>query len=199
MNYVWTTPHVRGLLGVLADWTLSGTLYYRTGYPLTAVDSNATSTLNSFNYYTGAGTGSAGPQIFANYLGGASPGCTRAAVAPAAGTAHPCLAPPDFTPAISGYGLQHRNQFFGPRYFNTDITVMKNFPIPHWESAKLGIGLQAFNVLNHVNFDQPVNDIASSNFGTIINTVSTPTSIVGSFLGGDASPRMLQIKAQLNW
>jgi hypothetical protein len=42
-----------------------------------------------------------------------------------------------------------------------------------------------------------VNDIASSNFGTIINTVSTPTSIVGSFLGGDASPRLLQIKAQL--
>ena len=199
MNYVWTTPHLRGLVGVLADWTVSGTFYYRTGYPLTAVDSAATSTLNSFNYYTGAGTASAGPQIFSNYLGGASPGCTRAAVAPVTGTANPCLAPPDFTPAISGYGLQRRNQFFGPRYFNTDITVMKNFPIPHWESAKLGIGLQAFNVLNHVNFDQPVNDIASSNFGTIINTVSTPTSLVGSFLGGDASPRMLQIKAQLNW
>ena len=199
MNYVWTTPHVRGALGVLADWTISGTVYYRTGYPLTVVDSGATSTLNGFNYFTGAGTGVAGPQIFANYLGGASPGCTRAAVAPAAGTAHPCLAPPDFTPATTGYGLQHRNQFFGPRYFDTDITVMKNFPIPKWESAKLGIGLQAFNVLNHVNFDQPVNDIASSNFGTIINTVSTPTSIVGSFLGGDASPRMLQIKAQLTW
>jgi hypothetical protein len=199
MNYVWTTPHLRGWLGTIADWTISGTLYYRTGYPLTAVDSNATTTLNGFNYYTGAGTGTAGPQIFANYLGGASPGCTRAAVAPAAGAAHPCLAAPDFTPAISGYGLQHRNQFFGPRYFDTDITVMKNFPIPHWESAKLGIGVQAFNVLNHVNFDQPVNDIASSNFGTIINTVSTPTSIVGSFLGGDASPRMLQVKAQLNW
>lgn len=54
-------------------------------------------------------------------------------------------------------------------------------------------------MLNHVNFDQPVNDIASSNFGTIINTVSTPTSIVGSFLGGDASPRLLQVKAQLTW
>ena len=76
---------------------------------------------------------------------------------------------------------------------------MKNFPLPKWESAKLGIGVQAFNVLNHVNFDQPVNDIASSNFGTIINTVSTPTSIVGSFLGGDASPRLLQVKAQLTW
>ena len=140
MNYVWTTPHLRGLVGVLADWTVSGTVYYRTGYPLTAVDSAATGTLNGFNYFT-----SGGPQVFANYLGGASYGCTREAVAPATGTARPCLSAPDFTPAINGFGLQRRNQFFGPRYFNTDITVMKNFPIPHWESAKLGIGLQAFN------------------------------------------------------
>jgi Carboxypeptidase regulatory-like domain len=199
MNYTWTSPRMRGVLGAIGDWTISGSLYYRTGYPLTVVDSAATGTLNGFNYFTGAGTGAAGPQIFGNYLGGASPGCTRAAVAPASGPAQPCLAAPSFTPAVAGYGLQRRNQFFGPRYFNTDIAVMKNFAIPHWESGKFGIGLQAFNLLNHVNFDQPVNDIASSNFGTIINTVSSPTSIVGSFLGGDASPRMLQIKAQLTW
>ncbi len=76
---------------------------------------------------------------------------------------------------------------------------MKNFPIPRWESARFGIGLQIFNLLNHVNFDQPVADVTDPSFGTIINTVSTPTSIVGSFLGGDASPRMMQIKASLSW
>jgi Carboxypeptidase regulatory-like domain len=196
MNYTWTSPRMRGVLGAIGDWTISGNIFYRTGYPLTVVDSAATSNLNGFNYGT---TTNVGPQIFANYNGGASPGCTRAAVAPFSGPATPCLAAPAFTPAVAGYGLQNRNQFYGPFYFNMDLTVMKNFHIPHWESGKFGIGLQAFNVLNHVNFDQPVNDIASSNFGTIINTVSTPTSIVGSFLGGDASPRMLQIKAQLTW
>ena len=59
------------------------------------------------------------------------------------------------------------------------------------------IGAQAFNILNHPNFDQPVNDIANPQFGSIIRTVGPPTSIFGSFLGGDASPRALQIKAQL--
>jgi hypothetical protein len=30
---------------------------------------------------------------------------------------------------------------------------MKNFRIPKWEGAELEIGAQAFNVLNHPNFD----------------------------------------------
>jgi hypothetical protein len=196
LNYVWDTPRMRGLLGVLADWTVSGTLYYRTGLPLTVYDSVATGTLNGYNYGTSPSTG---PEIFANYLGGASPGCTRAAVLPASGTGTPCFTTGSFTPAIDGFGQQRRNQFFGPRYFNTDVTVMKNFHFPHWESAKLGVGLQFFNVLNHVNFDQPVADVQDPNFGQIISTVSTPTSIVGSFLGGDASPRLIQVKAQLSF
>jgi hypothetical protein len=194
MNYTWTTPHLRGLVGVLADWTVSGNLYYRTGLPLTVVDSSATGTLNGFNYFT---TG--GYQVFANYLGGASPGCTREAVASASGNDRPCFTTAAFTPAVAGYGNQGRNQFYGPRFFNTDLSVMKNFPIPKWESAKLGIGVQAFNILNHVNFDQPVADVADPSFGTIINTATTPTSAIGSFLGGDSSPRMLQVKAQLSW
>ncbi len=194
MNYVWDTPRMNGWLGVLANWTLSGNIYYRTGLPFTVVDSAATGTLNGFNYFT-----SAGSQVFANYLGGASPGCTREAVSSASGVNHPCLTTTSFTPATDGFGRQRRNQFFGPRYFNTDLSVMKNFPIPRWESARFGIGLQIFNLLNHVNFDQPVADVTDPSFGTIINTVSTPTSIVGSFLGGDASPRMMQIKASLSW
>jgi hypothetical protein len=196
MNYVWDTPRINGFLGVLADWTVSGTVYYRTGLPLTVIDSAATGTLNGYNYGT---TNGAGPEVFANYLGGASPGCTRTAVLPASGSGTPCLTTASFTPATVGFGNQRRNQFFGPRFFDTDLTVMKNFHFPGWESGKLGIGLQLFNLLNHVNFDQPVADVQDPNFGQIINTVSTPTSIVGSFLGGDASPRMIQVKAQLTF
>jgi hypothetical protein len=196
LNYVWDTPRLNSWLSILADWTVSGTLYYRTGYPFTVYDSVATGTLNAFNYGT---TTSTGPQIFANYFGGASPGCTRQAVLSASGTSTPCLSLASFSPAISGYGNQRRNQFFGPRFFDTDLTVMKDFRIPKWESAKLGVGLQFFNLLNHVNFDQPVADVQDPNFGTIINTVSVPTSIVGSFLGGDASPRLIQIKGTLTF
>jgi hypothetical protein len=104
-----------------------------------------------------------------------------------------------FTPSPNAFGRQRRNQVYGPNYIDTDLGLMKSIPIPHWESARLQIGAQAFNILNHPNFDQPVGDVSSSQFGTIINTVNTPTSILGSFLGGDASPRMLQIRAQLTF
>jgi hypothetical protein len=194
LNYVYSTPNWGGIKGVLGNWTISGTLYDRTGLPLTVSDSAATGTLNGFNYGTNAGN-----NIFANYLGGARPGCTRAAVAPANGPGTPCLTTAEFSPAISGFGNQRRNQFFGPRYFDTDLTVMKNFKIPGWESAKLGLGVQFFNLLNHVNFDQPIADVQDSQFGQIVSTVNTPTSILGSFLGGDASPRLIQLKGTLTF
>jgi len=79
-------------------------------------------------------------------------------------------------------------------FFDADLMVMKNFRIPRWEGAEFQIGAQAFNVLNHSNFDQPVGDLSNSQFGTIIRTAGTPTSIFGSFLGGDSSPRALQIR-----
>ena len=98
-----------------------------------------------------------------------------------------------------GFGAQRRNQFRGPGFFDTDFTVMKQIPLPGWEQGKLRVGAQFFNLINHPNFDQPVNDISSSQFGSIIRTVSVPTSIVGSFLGGDASPGMIQLTARLTF
>ena len=87
---------------------------------------------------------------------------------------------------------------FGPRFFNTDLTITKDFHIPGWENGVISIGATAYNVLNHPNFDQPVADVAST-LGTIISTVNPPTSIYGSFLGGDASPRLLQTQIKLSF
>jgi hypothetical protein len=102
---------------------------------------------------------------------------------------------PAVGPAISGFGNQRRNQIYGPSFIDTDIAVMKNIPLKHPEGARFQIGLQAFNVLNHPNFDQPVASLSSPQFGSVISTVSVPTSILGAFLGGNASPRMLQVRA----
>jgi hypothetical protein len=104
-----------------------------------------------------------------------------------------------FSPATDGFGNQRRNQFYGPKFFDTDLTVMKSFNIPKWEHAKLSFGAQFFNLFNHPNFDQPVADVANPQFGLINATVNTPTSILGSFLGGDASPRLIQLKASLTF
>jgi hypothetical protein len=44
-----------------------------------------------------------------------------------------------------------------------------------------------------------VNDINNGSFGQVLDTVNTPTSILGSFLGGDASPRLVQLTLKLNF
>ena len=109
----------------------------------------------------------------------------------------------NFTSPLStfsaSFGNQRRNQVFGPSYFNTDFAVMKNFKLPKLEGVRFAVGAQFFNLFNHPNFDQPVQDVADSNFGLITKTVSPPTSIFGAFLGGDASPRVIQLKAQITF
>jgi hypothetical protein len=191
LNYVWNTPYWRGPKVALAGWVFSGTIFARSGLPFTVVDGNQTGNLSAFNY--GGNLSGAGAFVFANYLGGAPSSCSSSAVS------KPCLTSAMFSPSTTGFGTQRRNQFYGPKYFDTDFTVMKNFKVPHWEAARIGVGAQFFNLFNHPNFDQPVGDVANSNFGSIISTVNTPTSILGSFLGGDASPRLIQFKGNLTF
>jgi hypothetical protein len=80
---------------------------------------------------------------------------------------------------------QGRNRFRGPRYYDFDLSVTKSFKIPRWESARLGIGVQFFNLLNHPNFGFPVNDIGNPQFGQITYLESPPTTILGPGINGD--------------
>jgi hypothetical protein len=192
LSYVYTTPKLHGWMGTLLDWTVSGTIFARSGLPFTVVDGANTGALGSYNY--GPATGL---DLFASSLAGPL-SCGSSA------TTTPCMTSSQFfSPVgpggIATFGNQRRNQIRGPVFFNTDLSLMKNFHIPHTEHAEFKVGAQAFNLFNHPNFDQPVNDIASSQFGSIIRTVSSPTSIFGSFLGGDGSPRAVQIRAQFNF
>jgi hypothetical protein len=59
------------------------------------------------------------------------------------------------------------------------------------------VGAQAYNVFNHPNFDNPDANIDSPTFGTVLRAIGPPTSILGAFLGGDASPRMIQLTARI--
>ncbi|HKE33476.1 MAG TPA: hypothetical protein VKD65_17210, partial [Candidatus Angelobacter sp.] len=175
------------------------TVFTRSGLPFTVVDVGTTTTLNGENF-----GGTVPAQIV---TGGTTNGsCGKPNATPdAAGNVNPCLNGAAFASPTSLSFNQARNQFRGPHYFNTDFTVMKSFKLT--ERASLGLGLQFFNLFNHANFDLPVNDISSFNgtpatagdFGTIVSTVNTPTSILGSFLGGDASPRLIQLKAQFKF
>jgi hypothetical protein len=193
-NYVWDDlfRHIfkkRGPNLLVADWAISGTVFFRTGQPLTVIDSAASGAL--------VGNGFVGP-IFATPIQPGYNGCGQSATNPDT----PCLTINQFAPSTTqptGFGNQTRNQYRGPGYFNTDMSITKSFKIPRWEGAKFGVGFQFFNLLNHPNFDKPVNDIAQGEgtFGTITSLVSSPTSIFGGFVGADASVRIIQVKAQL--
>ncbi len=198
LSWVYTAPTKYGPGGILGGWVLSGTIFGRSGLPFTVVDGTATATLQNYATFgpVTAGYGG-GAFVFANQTGRSDPFCSRGAIDPN----NPCPNPNAFSAAIDGFGQQRRNQFFGPQFFDMDFTIMKNFHLPGTENARLGVGAQFFNVLNHPNFDQPINDIAGGPgvFGNIQNTVSVPTSILGSFLGGDASPRLIQLTARIEF
>ncbi len=193
-NYVWSDAFRHlfhwGPNPLFGGWTISGTIFHRTGMPFTVIDSNATAALNADNYGGAAGLGGG---VFANVTGPGPMHCGASAVNA------PCFTATQFGPSMASptqYGNQARNQYFGPGFFDTDISVMKSFKLPRWESANVSVGVQVYNLFNHANFDQPVNDIANPQFGMSLLAVGPPTSVMGSFLGGDASPRMIQVKAQ---
>ena len=193
VNYVWDNAVRRifkkgGPEFLIGGWSLAGVVFSRTGQPFTVIDSNATSALTGNGY---------GGTIFATPIAAGYNGCGEAATNPNT----PCLGISQFAPSTSSpiaFGNQTRNQYRGPGFFDTDMSIMKQFKMPHWESAKLGVGFQFFNLFNHPNFDKPINDIAQGPgvFGTITNLVSVPTSILGSFVGSDASGRIIQVRGQ---
>jgi hypothetical protein len=197
-NYVWQVPVRKALMGhgwapLVDGWQISGAWFYRTGFPFTVVDTAASNAL--------AGTNLGGP-IFPEPLSASAFGSNCNSSKFAGSAAVPCLAYSQFVPAGSetGFGSQGlRGAFRGPNYFDTDFNVTKKFAIPHWERGSFQLGFQFFNLFNHPNFSNPVNDLNSGSFGKIVSQVNPPTSILGSFLGGDASPRLIQLKGQLTF
>ncbi|HZQ52469.1 MAG TPA: TonB-dependent receptor [Bryobacteraceae bacterium] len=190
-NYVYTLPvsyfHNWLTRGVLGGWTVAGTFFFHSGYPFSVLDSLVRSRRGVSN-----ATGIATQSFIADYLGGpTNASCTTPNV--------PCLDSSLFAAPASqpGYGNIARNAFRGPGYFDTDLNVNKTFAMG--ERYKLQIGAYFFNILNHPNFDLPVNNVALGNFGTITNTVSAPTSAYGSFQGSAVSGRVIQTQVKLTF
>ncbi len=174
---------------VFGGWTVSSNVFWRSGLPFTITDGSAGGALAGFNY---DGT------IFASPATGTiSANCGSNAVNA------PCLNPSQFAPGASalgyptGFGTIGRNTVFGPGFFDLDLSVMKNVRLK--ERAVFQFGFQAYNALNHPNFDQPVNDISNPSFGSSILQVAPPTSLLGSFVGAGSSPRFIELKGMIRF
>lgn len=64
-------------------------------------------------------------------------------------------------------GTEGRNVVIGPGFVNLDFSLAKN--IPFAEKRSVQFRAEFFNTLNHPNFQIPVNDISSPDFGKIQN------------------------------
>jgi hypothetical protein len=212
-NYLYQMPfHSENRLvdAALGGWIMSGTVYFHTGFPFSLVDAG-----DFFNQLaTNNGSGGA---LLAQPITAVSSSCTSPNVAcytlaqfagqpnpaittgtnPANGL--PCGASNVCNnPAPTGFGNVPRNSYRGPDYFNTDFSLRKNFRVT--ERMALQLGANAYNVLNHPNFQNPINSTAfGPSFGTILQTTSPPTTPYGAFAGSLASARILQVMAKFTF
>ncbi len=199
------TFHKTGALRwVTEGWQFSGKMFWRTGLPYTLLDGN----LAGIVAQGGDVTTSAPPVTVignvqpgscsernASYNGNA-PGCLNSSALLDTATAfNNWLAVPGAAP-LPGYPTETRNQYRGPRYFDMDLNLFKNFKV---ERFNIAIGAQAFNAFNHPNFGLPNATFftGDTTFGTISSMQGTPTSPYGNFLGFDSSPRVMQVSFKL--
>jgi Carboxypeptidase regulatory-like domain len=225
-NYVWHLPvktvlHGRGPDYLVKGWQVAGTIFARTGFPYTVIDLAESGNLAQNNFFgtiyavpvaplgpsPSCGAGAVvppfphpclPPQVLAN--GAPNPGAlfiqtgceTSFNAGNVPGPQGPCSG------RVVSFA-QGRNRFRYPGYFNTDFTVMKNTILFGPDKVVLGIGFQFFNFFNHPNFGPPDNYSSDSGFGEISTMEMPPTSILGSGLGGDVSPRMIQLKARIRF
>ena len=74
--------------------------------------------------------------------------------------------PNSFTTETLGVTGNAAARFFhGPGIINTDFGLGKRIPIT--ESKAIQIRAEFFNIFNHTNFNNPVGNIASSQFGEV--------------------------------
>ena len=188
-SYVYNLPYYGGPHILTDGWEVAGTVFHSNGLPFTVTDATTGSGIGNYNGGNGGAllyAKQAVPHVSTSCSGGPH-------VSNGFGGGTPCSISTEFVNATD-FGQQARNQIFGPHYTDFDFTTTKSFAIPKWESARLKVGFQFFNLFNHPNFGQPIHDVNSSQNGLVFTTVNPPTSILGSFLGGDASPRLIQTK-----
>jgi hypothetical protein len=91
--------------------------------------------------------------------------------------------PTSFTSGPLGtFGDSNRSFFSGPGIVNTDFALMKRIPIT--ESTSFMIRGEFFNIFNHTQFNNPVGNFSSSQFGEVTTA---------------RAPRIGQISAKFLW
>jgi len=165
---------------VLGNWEVDVIERATSGFPLFVVDSANGSGVgfswngNSLNRPDQVGDPNRGGQVAAN------PGCAAPTqVHTLKNWFNHCA----FAPAAPGkLGNANRAPVYGPRFVNTDLSLIKHFPLPY-EDMRLDFRAEFFNAWNHAQFylqggASQMQDInAGSSFGVVNGTVNNPRVI----------------------
>ncbi|MGC2695637.1 MAG: carboxypeptidase regulatory-like domain-containing protein [Candidatus Angelobacter sp.] len=199
MGYVYAIPglHNNNIVStIVSGWKISGISTFQTGFPLSANTTSFRSlTCDALTFYACpdqpnqlAKVTTTDPRNSSFTVGGVSrsnyffdpsafaqvPACTYA---PGAGGA-----------LLNGnvcaqFGNAGRNTIHGPGILNTDLALLKDTRIS--EGKNLEVGIEAFNIFNHAQFNNPSGNIASVNFGRVTST--------------QIASRIVQLRAKFNF
>ena len=92
--------------------------------------------------------------------------------------------------AIGTFGNSGRDILRGPRFFNTDLGLLKSTKIR--ERMNLQFRAEFFDIFNNVNFQPPGSNISSSTVGRI-------TSVVVDSFGLPNSERIIQLGLKMSF
>jgi hypothetical protein len=150
---VWQIPNapLHGAANTLLNgWSLTAVTNWRSGFPYSVFS-------NGDNSFSGVFSDRA------DYIGGPA--------SLSSGRSHGQLVQQYFNVsafvpnAIGTFGNSGKNILRGPRLFNTDLGLLKDFAII--ERMKVQFRAEFFNAFNNVNFNQPQNYLGSSSTGQI--------------------------------
>jgi hypothetical protein len=186
-SYIYQLPFKsenRLVNAAIGGWMISGTWFFRTGFP--------------FSMFDGATSGG----LAGNNLSGAEIMLQPTAAFTQRNFSHPgncpdlvCWTTADFTTSTNFDGPVGRNAFRGPGFLGGDLSVRKNFAIT--ERMTFQLGLSAYNWLNHANFGTPYPSTNASIFGQAVLTQTPPTSPYGAFAQAATDQRIAQITGKL--
>ena len=200
-TYIWQLPFrsENGFVNAaIGGWTISGVFHARSGQPYSVIDTGTPGSVLS---------NGASSIVLGTFLGGPTGPCGHPSFDPA--NPNHCVNSSQFdstfgplnsagqTVSGNGFGNLARNHFRGPMYFDTDMSVYKDFKIK--ERLTFTIGANAYNILNHPNFANPDGNLNDGTFGVIQSTTAAASSPFGNFQSSAASGRILQTNLKLQF
>jgi hypothetical protein len=161
---------------IAGGWQLAGINSWQTGFAFPAV--------------ANASPLSAGENVPPVFTGSTS--ALRTHIHNTAGTiqlfADPVAAAAAFSAPTGLQGGASRDNLRGPHLWNVDMSLNKHFPI--YERMELEFRAEAYNLLNHANFDLP-------GLGTGTADITNPSQF--GVITGTADPRVLQLSLRLEF